>query len=282
MTREILGIDPGETVGWALLEVGAGQPRRIDSGSWKASEISLAPFAGMLVGIERPARPHAASLGGGSGRLVGIVTGLLTAAWIGGEIAGRVRAAGGTVAEVSAAEARRAIGVRIGGARRGPCCETCGGSGAGEEPEPGTGLTRERAAVASAEMRHRAAEIRELDTRHARGRKKRAVELKALRLRACAVCPCPDCGGSGELRPPTVDQQVAVLVPQVIAGWPARSNVHERDAAVVALMAAQVTSLQAQKARSVAAQFLADAIDGPAIAKESGDAHGPTARPRST
>lgn len=248
--RRILGIDPGDRIGWALLEeVQGGLPRVLGSGAWDLAPPEGShptwrdpaaglpcPFrAGDVVAIERPDKPHPASLAGGPGKVTGIVKGLLLAAWVGGELAGRARGAGAVVLEVSASEARRAAGVVIGGSRKGPPCETCSGSGAGDDLQPGSQLTPEAALQEVVRLRKRAGEILQENARRARGKKARLKELAGIRLRACAVFPCSVCRGAGERRPPSVDQQVAALLPGLVAGWPDRSNVHERDAAVVAL-----------------------------------------------
>jgi hypothetical protein len=172
--------------------------------------------------------------------VTGIVKGLLVAAWVGGRIAERAEAAGAIVVEVSASEARRAIGVIIGGGRKGPACETCAGSGAGLEGVPGSTMAPEVLRAEAIEVRERAAELIRLNEAHARGKKQRVRLLKGIRLKACASYPCPSCHGSGERKPPSVDQQVARILPGLVTGWPDRSNVHERDAAVAALHAIRI------------------------------------------
>jgi hypothetical protein len=251
----ITGIDPGETIGWTALDIdpamcrdgGSGgargtvdPPRYLESGTWTPAEaMRVAWREGDVLAIERPSRVHPALLAGGPAKASGVVAGLLAAAWVGGELAGRARAAGARVVEVDAAEARRALGVVIGGSRRGPPCPACSGSGAGAEGlQPGVPMTLEAACDEVARAQSRAAELLAANGRHARGKRTRLRELAQIRLASCARYPCELCAGSGEQRPPSVDQQVAALVREKIAGWPKVSNVHQRDAGVAAAWAA--------------------------------------------
>lgn len=239
----IRGIDPGEKIGWCdVEEVPGGLPRRVESGAVDRAE-DLPAFAGVaLVAVEMPITLHPAAFAPGKGRkvspaqIVARVQGLIRAARVGQRILCAAQAGGVDTLEVDAAVARRALGVVIGGSRKGPPCEACSGSGAdAAEVQPGAQLTPEAAEREAGTMRRRAAQILEENARRARGKKARLKELAAIRLRACAVFPCSVCKGAGERRPPSVDQQIATLLPGLVTGWAERSNVHERDAAVVAL-----------------------------------------------
>jgi hypothetical protein len=217
---KVLGIDPGGHVGWTVLLLSSG-----GNTTWLQCGVGRGWPRCEMVAIERPAKSHAATLVGSPAKIAGVVAGLLAAAWTGGEIAGAATREGATVIEVDAAEARRALGVHIGGRRRGPLCGLCGGSGASGETEHGRRLRR-------------AAEgLLPILARRGRGQRATRASLASLRLDAAQRCPCEACGGAGEDRPPTVDQQVAALLPTAIEGWPRVSNVHERDAAVAALWA---------------------------------------------
>lgn len=140
------GIDPGDTIGWCDLEREApGVFRYVDSGTWEASTIQRAcglpcDFAGLSVmAIETPEEMHpndvaaavsaargkvgspfAASPAAGSGRIVQTVRCLLSTA----RLAERIACAAAPyvrVIEPTAAECRRALGVRFGAQRgRGP------------------------------------------------------------------------------------------------------------------------------------------------------------------
>lgn len=218
----VLGIDPGGHIGWALLT-----STPLGATMWLHRGVGRGWPPCDVVAIEKPSRPHAATVRGSPKKVAGMVAGLLAAAWTGGEIAGAAARDGATVIEVDAAEARRALGVRIGGRRYGPLCGLCAGSGASGATEHGRRLQRA------------AEELLPLLERRGKGRRATRMSLAALRLDAAQRCPCEACGGAGEERPPTVDQQVATLLPTAIDDWPRVSNVHERDAAVVALWAMQ-------------------------------------------
>jgi hypothetical protein len=243
----VIGVDPGEKIGWARLGASAGVlPEVVAVGAWNAdAPASWGPFGqGDVVAIERAEKPHPASLrmdprhgNAGIARVTAIVKGILVASWIGGRIAERAEAAGARVVIVTASDARRAIGVVIGGGRRGIACETCSGSGAGLEGEAGVSMAPDVLREEAIEVRERAAELLRLNGDNARGKKKRMALLKAIRLKACASYPCPTCHGSGERKAPSVDQQVAQILPALVSGWPDRSSVHARDAAVAALQA---------------------------------------------
>lgn len=119
----VFGYDPPG--GWAILEIGGAGPRWIESGTTGeipeveiSDELALRRAHGVdLVCIERPTGfyPSRAMLGASGGKLAQINAGLLAAAWIGGVVAGRCRGAGLRVVEVSAPDARRHAGVKIGG-----------------------------------------------------------------------------------------------------------------------------------------------------------------------
>lgn len=180
------GIDPGETIGWCDLERETpGVFRYIAGGDCPSSDIKrggLALPGGRLeridaVSIETPAEMHpndvaaavsaargkggspfAASPAAGAGRIVQTVRCLLTTARIAERVACLVADEGVRIVEPTAAQCRKAIGVKFGAQR-----------GKGEKLSP--------------------------------------------------------------------DQQIAKLVPLYIRGWPARSNVHVRDAGVAAFFA---------------------------------------------
>lgn len=167
----VLGFDPPQ--GWAVLEIDSAGAAWIDSGSTgdidpeeAAQEIAAhRAWQADLVCIERPSGfyPSEKMLVAGGGKLASVTSGLLVAAWVGGEVAGRCAAAALRVIPVACPAARRSIGVKIGGRPR-----------------------------------------------------------------------------KGQPKPPTVDQQIAKLVPLLVRGWPKRSSVDSRDAAVAALFGYQV------------------------------------------
>lgn len=121
----VLGYDPAQ--GWTILELGGCAPEWVESGTVGemsdeliAEEIAVRRADGCdLVCIERPDGfyPSKKMLKASAATLASIASGLLIAAWIGGDVAGRCRAAGVRVVEVPAPDARRSIGVRIGGVR---------------------------------------------------------------------------------------------------------------------------------------------------------------------
>lgn len=247
----VRGIDPGDRIGWCDIEARAGAlPTRIASGAVAQAE-DLPPLTGIdVVAVEMPLTLHPAAFAtggkgrGGPARIVATVQGLIRAARVGQRVLDDVDHTNVTLddltrrtIEVDAAAARRALGVVIGGSRKGPPCEACAGSGAGGPVLPGVALAPEVAAEEIARCRAAAVRIREMNARHAKGKKGRVTELAAIRLRAVQAFPCEICHGAGDRRPPAVDQQVATLLPGAVDGWPDRSNVHERDAAVVALWA---------------------------------------------
>jgi hypothetical protein len=237
----IRGIDPGERIGWCDLELSDGAVNWSASGSTPAEapadamvRLTLHTFPDAIA-IEMPGSLHPAAFApgkGGPARIVATVQGLIRAARVGQQIIDAARAAGVGVVEVDAAQARRELGVKIGGNRKGPVCQECTGSGAGGP------LTSGRACGDDIrELRLRAAMILAKDALHERGARKRRAELANIRHESARDFPCDLCGGSGEQRPPIVDQQIAALLPTLIEGWPKRSCVHSRDAAVAALWA---------------------------------------------
>lgn len=140
------GIDPGDTIGWCDIEREApGVFRYVDSGTWEASTIQRAcglpcELCGIeVLAIETPAEMHpndvaasvsaargrhgspfAASPAAGAGRIVQTVRCLLTTA----RIAERIACAAAPyvrIVEPTAAECRRALGVKFGAQRgKGP------------------------------------------------------------------------------------------------------------------------------------------------------------------
>jgi hypothetical protein len=223
------GIDPGEHVGHALVMVDHKGPVLLNPPERISAETAAARVwrAADVIAIERPAKIHAGAWTGGAGKIAKTAEGLLRAAWIGGEIAGRARAAGATVIEVSAADARRALGVRIGGRRKSVPCAECSGSGADES-------------ALGASLRASTAKLLPAANKPGRGQKPARFALATIRGRAVRDCPCAACEGAGLEDPESVDQQVKRLLPLAVSGWPKVSNVHERDAAVVALYGYQL------------------------------------------
>lgn len=106
----VLGIDPGKTVGLALLDVGASQARFLDASALDAAlldgPLMFATFAPApdLVAIEKVEHVHGSDRMGSS-----YAEGLARAAWVGGELAAAARAAGLRVITVEASAWRRAI-----------------------------------------------------------------------------------------------------------------------------------------------------------------------------
>ena len=228
----VRGIDPGERVGWCDLEVSGGTTTYLAGGSVGDIDVwtSASAWRGRtLVAVEMPGSLHPAAFAqgkGGPARIVATVQGLIRAARVGQQIIDAAASAGVRVVEVDAAEARRGLGVKIGGNRRGPPCGACSGSGADV-----SGGSAARVLIAEA------AALVAANARHERGARTRRDRLAIIRHDAVNHFPCDLCDGSGEQRPPTVDQQVAALLPTLIEGWPKRSCVHSRDAAVAALKA---------------------------------------------
>lgn len=152
----VTGVDTGEPVSYCTIDAAPGAIRLLGFGQKASAELEqILLCLAETVAIERPTGfyPSRTMLQKGSGTLAKICEGLLQASWSGGEIKGMAIASGRRVVEVSAPDARRAIGVRIGGRRQ------------------------ER----------------------------------------------------------TVDQQIADIVPRLVQGWPRRSCVGVRDAAVAAI-----------------------------------------------
>jgi hypothetical protein len=229
----IRGIDPGEYVG--LCDLDTRGPTCIGCGvaAHRSDNLLIRSIVGVdVIAIEMPGSLHPAAFApgkGGPARIVATVEGLIRAARVGQQIIDAAQAAGVGVVEVDAAEARRELGVKIGGNRKGPPCAACSGSGADDR-----GGSAARALISEA------AELMAANSRGeqgAKGARRRRGRLALIRLEAIRLCPCSVCDGSGEQRPPTVDQQIAALLPTVIEGWPERSSVHSRDAAVAALWA---------------------------------------------
>jgi hypothetical protein len=125
------GIDPGDTIGWCDLEREApGVFRYVDSGTWEASTIQRAcglpcDLSGLSVmAIETPEEMHAndirAGVSHGFGAVVSTIRNLLTAR----ALAERIACAAAPfvrIVEPTAAECRRALGVRFGAQRgKGP------------------------------------------------------------------------------------------------------------------------------------------------------------------
>lgn len=158
----ITGLDPGSPVGVSTLEWDGIAFHWRDSRTEPSAMLDeiIAHCAG-IVAIEKPSGfyPSRGMLSKRGGALAKICEGLLMAGWVGGELKGLARAAGKKVYEVSAPDARRSLGVLI--------------------------------------------------------------------------------GGRGKAREKTVDQQIAGLVPQLVRGWPKRSCVATRDAAVAAMFVLQ-------------------------------------------
>jgi hypothetical protein len=116
----VLGIDLGKTVGWALLHFDRGErPTVVGCGTWTEAEaLAREARAGDVLAIEYAKEIQHSMVRLGGGALVSTVAGLLAENWLGGEIAGLTRAAGGTVHRVTASEARLGAGVQIGGRAR--------------------------------------------------------------------------------------------------------------------------------------------------------------------
>ena len=112
MTR-VLGLDPGEHIGVALLEVGARQAVPLVLGAWAASEPPASLLARLrehvdhretVVCVERVEAVHGAARMGS-----GYATGLCLSNWIGGLLAGFAGADGLRVVTCTAAEWRSAL-----------------------------------------------------------------------------------------------------------------------------------------------------------------------------
>jgi hypothetical protein len=133
----VRGIDPGERIGWCDLATRDGDhPRYLNGGSFAATDHaelrniwrvpgSVGATDVGLIAIEMPGSLHPAAFSpgkGGPARIVATVQGLLRAARVGQQIIDAATAAGVRVVEVDAAQARRELGIKIGGNRRGPAC----------------------------------------------------------------------------------------------------------------------------------------------------------------
>jgi len=104
-----LGIDPGATTAWALLEVGAARASFVSKGSTTAGVAICALEQIMrdhrpLVAIERVVNVHGSARMGSS-----YAEGLVHAAWIGGELAGIAHVIGCRVETVQAGVWRQAL-----------------------------------------------------------------------------------------------------------------------------------------------------------------------------
>jgi hypothetical protein len=126
------GIDPGDTIGWCDIEREApGVFRYVDSGTWEASTIQRGGgIPGLVeairvVAIETPEEMHAndirAGVAHGFGTVVSTIRNLLTTRALAERIACSLVGAGSRVVEPTAAECRRALGVKFGAQRgKGP------------------------------------------------------------------------------------------------------------------------------------------------------------------
>jgi hypothetical protein len=125
------GIDPGETIGWCDLErESAGVFRYVDAGTLPAAEVTRttgARFLDPLVGayaIETPEELHlndARAAAAYPATLVQTVRNLLETRALAERIVCSLAGAGARVVEPTAAEVRRALGVKLGAQRgKGP------------------------------------------------------------------------------------------------------------------------------------------------------------------
>lgn len=128
----VTGIDPGETVGWATLYIEPRvRPRLVDRGAWTQEEAFRAVESGIfrehLVAVEKAVAVFPYKVEGGPAMATSIAAKLLDAAYLGGELRGLLRAAGGRAEYVRLTDAYRAMGVKV-GAQRGRSgaapCET--------------------------------------------------------------------------------------------------------------------------------------------------------------
>lgn len=125
------GIDPGATIGWCDIErESAGVFRYIASGTWEAADchrgepMLFTPDAN-LYAIETPEEMHAndirAGVAHGFGTVVQTIRNLLETRALAERIACSLAGAGARIVEPTAAEVRRALGVKLGAQRgKGP------------------------------------------------------------------------------------------------------------------------------------------------------------------
>lgn len=124
------GIDPGATIGWCDIErESAGVFRYIASGTWEAADVGRGlrlPLDDIDVfSIETPEEMHAndirAGVAHGFGTVVQTIRNLLETRALAERIACSLVGAGVRIVEPTAAECRRALGVKLGAQRgRGP------------------------------------------------------------------------------------------------------------------------------------------------------------------
>jgi hypothetical protein len=125
------GIDPGDTIGWCDIEREApGVFRYVASGTWEASDAKRGCWSAAdpdveVYAIETPEEMHAndirAGVAHGFGTVVSTIRNLLTTRALAERIACSLVGAGSRVVEPTAAECRRALGVKFGAQRgKGP------------------------------------------------------------------------------------------------------------------------------------------------------------------
>lgn len=115
----VIGIDPGATIGWAILELRMGAaPRRLHHGDSRAPDgVPWRDHGVELMAVELPEGfyPSAARLGEKASVLASMAAELLATTRIGARLLGRAEEAGLQVIDVAPAEWRSATGIRVGG-----------------------------------------------------------------------------------------------------------------------------------------------------------------------